>query len=1066
MMDKRRFRASLLGLIVVALPVGPGTAARALEPTVPPVDGLSVEHQIEPLAVDVPRPRLGWRLSGGRSAQQSAYEIVVSTSPGGPADVWRSGRVDSAQSFDVEYGGPALTSRTRYYWRVRVWPDPQHVSRWSRPASFETAFLRPTDFLGGWIGARRTIPTPALSGAAWIWYPEGDPAASAPAGTRYFRRTFDLPAGAPITAAELQITADDSFSVLVNGRSAGHSAAGADTWRTASIIDLTASLRPGPNVIAVEATNAQPGPAGLLAKLHVDTSGGPAGLVTDGSWRSAAGPEPGWEQIGFDDAAWPAAHVGPAYGGGPWGSSVAALPPPETLLRRDFTLGRPIASARAYIAGLGYNKLYLNGRRIGDHELDPGFTVYDKTYLYSTYDVTSTLRRGANAIGVSLGRGFHSMTDPDEWKASAWWGEPKLKLELDVTYRDGTRTRLLSDNSWTVADGPTRSESLWFGETYDARLDRPGWDRPGYDQTGWTPAVNVDPPGGTPRSQAFPAVKVTEPLHVAAVTTPVAGSHVYDFGGPTAGWARIGVRGPSGTTVRIVYGEKLRADGTVDNTGGFGLRLQSYAYTLNGSGLETYQPSYSYAGFRYAQITVPPGVTLASVQGVRVHTAVSPTGGFRSSSDLLNRYQNAQADTILNNLHSIPTDTPMYEKRPYTADGYLYADSAILNFDMRGFYENWTRSHRDDQNPDGSLGITEPTTESGRAVKDPVWSASLVQITWDLYWYYGDRRAVEDNYDSMKAWLGYYERTIAATGNIYTGFSYGDWLAPGYAFAPEGTRLVGTATLYQTTTRMAEMAKALGRTGDAAHYTTLAASIATAFNAAFLDEPAGVYYDNRDAGYRQTSNLLPLALGLVPRASRPAVVDNLIADIRGRGTHLNTGALGTKALLPVLTDSGHADLAYQVATNPTAPGWGYWFQSLGATTMWEEWAATSRSHDHAFLGTVDDWLYQYVAGIQPAAPGYTDVVIKPHPMGDLRHAAGHVDTPLGEVSSGWTRSAGHLTLQTRIPAGGRATVFVPARSRAAVVASPGARFIGTTDGYVKFAAGPGRHSFRAAGPGA
>jgi alpha-L-rhamnosidase len=1057
-MTSRASRAALAALIVIGLPLLAMTPAKAANSAgALGVGGLSVEHQTDPLGVDVARPRLGWTLTAGA---QSAYEIAVSRTSTGPADVWDSGRVNSAQSLDVDYAGPALASRTRYFWRVRVWTGSQQVSQWSTAAWFETAFVHPGDFQGEWIGARQTLPQLSLGGANWIWYPDGDPADSVPAGTRYFRRTFDLPAGEQISAAELQITADDAFTVYVNGTETAQSPAVANSWSTASIVDVSAALRPGSNIIAVDAVNTNAGPAGLLAKLDVEGSSTPFDLVTDDSWKTADAAGTGWEQPGFDDSAWPAARVAAAYGSGPWGSSVSAPPPPETLLRDEFTVTKPVASARAYISGLGYNKLSINGQKIGDHELDPGFTVYDKTVLYSTYDVASALRGGANVVGVSLGRGFYSMTNPNEWETSPWWSEPKLKVELDITYQDGTSQRMLSGGDWKVSDGPTRQESLWYGEAYDARLEQPGWDQSGFDDAAWWPALAVTAPAGTLRSQAFPPIKVTQHLPVAAVTEPVDGAHVYDYGTTTAGWARIGVRGPAGSTVTITYGEKLKSDGTVDNIGGFGARLQAYAYTLKGVGVESYQPSYSYAGFRYAQISTPPGVTLESVDGERLHTAVDTTGGFTSSSDLLNRYQDAQANTILNNLYSIPTDTPMYEKRPYTADGHLYADSAIANFDMENFYESWMRSHRDDQNTDGSIGVTVPTTESGKKVKDPIWSASFVLINWDLYWYYGDKQAIADNYDAMKAWLSYFQTTIAATGDIYTGFSYGDWLAPGYANAPEGTQLVGTAYIYLTAVKLAQMARALGHDGDATLFETLASQIADAFNAKFLDRSAGAYFDNKSAGYRQTSNLLPLSLGLVPAAERQTVIANLVADIKQRGDHLNTGALGTKIILPVLTDAGYGDLAYQIATNPTYPGWGYWFEGLGATTMWEEWGADSRSHDHAFMGTVDDWLYQRVAGIEPAAPGYTKVVIKPYPVGDLTNASAHVDSPLGTVSSSWTRTQGRFTLQVSVPAGATATVFVPAHDRRAV-SGPG--FADISDGHAKFIIGSGTYVFRTAG---
>ncbi|SFE32824.1 alpha-L-rhamnosidase [Actinacidiphila alni] len=990
--------------------------------------GLTVEHQVNPLGVDEAAPRLGWTLGargrqGQGAAAQSAYEIAVSSTQGGRADVWDSGRVASSRSFDVDYAGRALSPRTRYYWRVRVWDGAHRVSRWSAPAWFETAFLTPGQFQGQWIGSPSKPATTTLTGADWIWYPEGKPADSAPAATRYFRRSFDLPAGTAVTSAQFEITADDSFVLSVNGKEIARSPQVADSWSTATLVDIGPELRPGRNVIAVQATNSLPGPAGLIGKLHVvPGTGDPLDLVTDTGWKAADSAADGWQQPDFDDTAWPAALTAAHYGDAPWYSSVNVPSPPEPLLRKDFTAGRRIASARAYVAGLGYYKLYLNGQRVGNHELDPGFTVYDKTVLYATYDVTKQLRSGGgNTVGVSLGRGYYAMTKPDEWNSSPWHSEPKLKLELDITYTDGSTQRVTSDDSWRAADGPTRTESVLYGETYDARLDRAGWNSPGYDASDWRPAIGVDAPAGTLRAQSFPPIEVTGTLPVTAVTAPAAGTKVYDVGTPTAGWADVAMSGPAGTVVHIAYGEKLRADGTVDNAG-----LQSYAYTLKGGNSESYRPSYSYDGFRYVQIDAPAGVTVTSVKAERVHTAVAATGDFSSSSDLLNRYQAAQADTTLNNLHSIPTDTPMYEKRPYDADAHLTADSAIANFDMENFYENWMRAHRDDQNADGTLGHTVPGTVGAKAVNDPVWSASFVLINWDLYWYYGDIRPLRDNYAAMKRWTDHYEDTIAATGGIYTGFSYGDWVAPGAAFPPEGTRLAGTAYINETAAMMAKIARALGHTDDAAHFAALATRTADAINATFYDPQAKAYYDDKAAGYRQTSNLLPLSLGIVPAADRAAVLARLADDIRTRGDHLNTGALGTKLILPVLTDGGEGDLAYQVATNPTYPGWGYWFQGLGATTMWEEWQDTSRSHDHAFLGTVADWLYQRVAGIRPAAPGYTKVRIQPSPVGDLTHAAAHVTTPLGRVTSSWTRAHGRLTLRVTIPVGATADVLVPA----------------------------------------
>jgi alpha-L-rhamnosidase len=1197
------------------------------------ISSLTAEHEVTPLGIDTATPRLGWVLSSAVPGQrQTAYEVVVSN---GSARVWDSGKVRSTRSFDVEYAGPALRSRTRYSWRVRVWDTAGAASAWSATSWFETAFLTQGEFGGDWIGGHETPPTFSFTGANWIWHAgEGDPASSVPAGIRYFRGGIDLPAGAAITSANYLLTADDGFTVYVNGQQLASSPRVADSWRTGLLVDVKAALHPGHNVVAVEAFNSNAGAAGLIGKLHVEDSAanatdfvtdstwkstdtatagwqqpafddsswsaasvaapygggpwgggvavpsapgtlslggadwiwsagegdptnsvpaatrffrggldlpsgadiasasylvtaddgftvyvngqqlassprtadswrsallvdvkaalhpghnviavaafnsnaGPAGLigklhiedsagnatdfVTDGTWKSSNTETAGWQQPAFDDSSWPAALVAAPYGGGPWGSSVGLPGPPEPLLRKKFVAGRTITSARAYIAGVGYYKLYVNGRRIGDHELDPGFTIYDKTVLYATYDVTDALQTGANALGVSLGRGYFGMDNPGFWLTSAWHGEPRMKFELDISYRDGSSQRVVSDGSWTTADGPTRADSVVNGESYDAQLERPGWNTAGFDASTWKPAIVVPSPGGALHAEQFPPIKVLGKLPVKQTATPHAGATVYDFGTTTAGWARTLLRGPAGATVTIAYGEKLRADGTVDNAG-----LQFYTYTLRGGGLETYEPSYSYDGFRYVEVDAPAGVSVVGVQGERVDTAVSRTGDFTSSSQLFNTYQDAQANTILNNLHSIPTDTPMYEKRGWTADAHLYGDSAIANYDMENFYENWMRTHRDDQSADGTIGPYVPVQPDSRGTVDPVWSASYVLINWDLYWYYGDTRVLRDNYDGMVKWLAYFQNLIARTGNIYTGFSFTDWVAPGFGIAPEGARLVGTGYIYQTATTLAKIAEAIGRPADAQGFNTFAATVADAFNATFLDRSAEVYYDDRAAGYRQTSNLLPLSLGLVPAADRAAVIANLVNDINARGQHLNTGALGTKIILPVLTDTGNAELAYKVATNPTYPGWGYWFTSLGATTMWEEWQASARSEDHAFLGTVDDWLYQRVAGIEPAAPAYAKIAIKPYPVGDLTNAAGHVDSPFGQISSSWTRKDGQFVLHVRVPVGTTAEILVPARD-ANSVHGPGkaATFNGMRDGYGSFSVGSGDYVFRSTLP--
>ncbi|WP_208322882.1 family 78 glycoside hydrolase catalytic domain [Mumia sp. ZJ1417] len=1037
------------------------------------VERLTTEHAVDPLGIDVTHPRLSWILSSpDRGARQSAYQVVVSRERDGRRPVWDSGKVHSTRSYDVAYAGRALESRTRYTWQVRVWDENGRVSGWSKRATFETAFVDDAEFAGEWIGSPNRRPEASLDGSGWIWGDGAGASGNARAGDHFFRTEVEIPAGADIVSAQLQVTADDYFALFVNGSEALSSPTQGEAWRTVRVTDLASDLHTGKNVLAVRVTNSAQGFAGLLGKLRIELADGTViDAVTDDSWRASGATTPGWEQPGFDDSGWSAAVVGAPYGGGPWGKNVNVPSPPEALVRKDFDVAtsgkkaKKIASARAYVTGLGYYKLFLNGQRVGDHELDPGFTVYDKTTLYATYDVTKALRSGENVLGVSLGRGYFGQTFPDDWAGEPWHDDTKLKLELDIAYVDGTTQQVVSDRTWSTAEGPTTSDSVWMGESYDARLEQPGWNAPGFDDSSWRSAVAVASPGKDValRSQQFPAIEVTDQLEHTATSVPRTGTTVYDFASPTAGWAKLTVDGPAGATVTVSYGEKLKADGTVDSNLGF-FDGQTYRYTLKGGGPESYQPSYSYAGFRYVQVTAPEGVTIRGVDGMRVHTAVERTGGFGSSDDLLNRYHEAQANTILNNLHSIPTDTPMYEKRAYTADAYLTADSAIAGFDMQSFYESWVRTHRDDQLPDGTFGATVPgSAGSKEQFVDPLWSSSYVLMTWNLYWYYGNTRALEDNYAGMKKWLDHYEATIGATGNVYTGFSFGDWLDPTPG-AGAGTRLPATAYLHRTATLMAKIATVLGKKADAAHFETFAGQVADAFNDTFYDEERGTYADNPSADYRQTANVLPLAFGIVPEEHRETVLANLVKDVEVRGNHLSTGAIGTKDLLPVLTDSGHGELAYDVATNPTYPGWGYWFEELGATTMWEEWPAHSRSQNHAFFGTVDDWLYQQVAGITPAAPGFSKVKIQPSPVGDLDHASATVDSPLGQVTSSWQRSRHQLTLRATVPVGATAEIHVPARRRSDVTAPRGASYAGVRDGYVVYEVGSGDYEFRAKAP--
>ncbi|NUU25933.1 MAG: family 78 glycoside hydrolase catalytic domain [Streptomycetaceae bacterium] len=747
---------------------------------------------------------------------------------------------------------------------------------------------------------------------------------------------------------------------------------------------------------------------------------------------------------------------------------------PAPLLRREFGLDKRVANAKFSIAGLGYYEAWIDGRRVGDQVLDPPPSAFDQTAYSRTFDVTRMLRKGAHAIGVTLGRGYFAAPgmSPDlVGQANApWRAEPRLLAQLDITFTDGTARRIVSDGSWKIADGPTR-DALYLGEQYDARQAHPGWTNASYDDSAWQPAHEQPAPTKKVVPAATPPVKVTDTLAPVQVTTSATGSKVYDFGRVTAGWARITVSGAPGTQVTLTYGEQLKDDGTVYQPGILSPAALTHvdSYTLDGAKSQTWEPSFTRHGYRYIEVSASAPLTAFQVQGRVAHTALDSTGEFTSANPLLNTIHTNQRASLQDNMWGLPTDTPWRDRQGWTADAYLYLDSAALNFDVETFFGEWLRTWRESQKPDGSLPAIAPNPGGLPLYNDPSWGGTLVPTTWTVYQHYGNRDVLRDNYNAMARWMNLMRTTIAGTGGLYRGFSFGDWSSPGSEAdnsvnlaPPEGSALTANADLYHEARTLARIADELGRADDAAGFDAMADDLAKAFNTAFFDPATNVYRTAVEAGYRQTSNVVALAYGLVPADRVDAVFANLVQDIVDRGTDLNTGAIGTKLLLPVLTEHGRGDLAYDLATQTDYPSWGNWVRN-GATNSWETWANTGRdqSLNHAFLGTVDDWFYQHLAGIQAAAPGYREVHIAPVVPKDLRSASADVNTPRGTVSSSWRNQNGRLTLTVRVPDGTPTEVRVPlADASSTVTADRGATHVRNEDGYAVYRVTSGTHVFR------
>lgn len=1003
-----------------------------------------VEKKATPLGIDVERPRFSWTIEAdGRGVEQTSYRLRVTEAGPGGRTVWDSGVVRSAESANVAYDGPALRAATEHTWRVDVVTTHGGASTTS---TFRTGLHAEEDWGGArWIGNERRrgeVTDLRFDGAIWMWLADGE----LPGADRAFRVGHAAPEGTTATRAEVLITADDAFTLWVDGVEVGATEAVENGWQSSQFYDVEVSG--SRTVVAVRGSNDAVSAGAVLAVVRLTYDDGSTALLTSGAgWKAATDAPDDFARPDLDDSGWAPAQEIAAYGSGPWGSGVRLPvrdPLPAPLLRRELEVGPRLERATLYLAAGGYANVSLNGRPADDQVLAPGFTDYDDTVQYTATDLTRRLRRGRNVLGIELGRGFYGMTGGNvwRWESPPWHDEPVVRAVLHLRYAGGRVERVVTDTSWRLHDGPTVFDDLYGGEAYDARRTVPGWDTVGFDDAAWTAAAEAPGPRGVLVNQRQQPITVAESLPAVEVTEPEPGVYVVKFPRVIAGWVRYTVTGPAGATVRALHGEKLTEGGRVNaaNNGGFQAGFQTDRFTLAGTGRpETWEPRFSYKGFQYIEVTgwpqdgPPP---LSAFTARVVHTAAAETGRFDSSSRIMNRVHRAVVDTMKNNLHGIPTDTPMFEKNGWTGDAALGAEMFLLNLDTHELFAKWLRDVHETRDDQGRPLVIAPSSgDWGEWGVCPPWHAAYVMIPWWLYQYGGDTRVLTECYDGMKRYVDL--ELDRSDGGIVPDARLGDWVSPeaspGGGNAPEDLRVSATAFLHAMLVSMRRSAGFLGKAADVEHFARGAATVRAAFNDAFLDHDAGYYRGTGDRGYRQTHNVLAVQHGLVPDdATARRVVDSIVADVRSRGTTLNTGVLGTKWLLPVLTRYGHADVAYELAVQTAYPSWGYMIEN-GATSMWEHWSLEARSYGHYFLGTVDDWFYQHVAGLQ-ASPdtGFRDLTVAPAVTEHLDRASASVRTPFGTAASAWHRSGRRLRLTVTVPVGTTATVRVPSGEPQAV----------------------------------
>jgi alpha-L-rhamnosidase len=783
---------------------------------------------------------------------------------------------------------------------------------------------------------------------------------------------------------------------------------------------------------------------------------------------------------------------------------------PAPMLRRAFTVTKPVARARLYASGLGYGDYSLNGARVSDRVLDPQFTNYAKTVLYTTTDVTPLVRRGANVIGAVLGSGKFddaARTWDWGWENAEWRATPRLRLDLVVTYTDGTTLLVASDSSWRVdVGGPVRYDNYYLGETYDARRERRGWDAPGFNDGAWPAARVVPGPAGAVRAESAEPTRVVATRAAGKRSAPVRGVIVYDVGQNLSGWATLRVRAPRGTPVEVFYGERLDKGGvpTTEGNALVGGQLQTDYYVARGGGDERFAPRFTYKGFQYVRISGPGGAplpsgvsaSLESVQQVRVGFA--PTSTFASSNALVDRIHAMTSWALQSNTVSgVITDTPIYEKNPWTGDAQLSSGAASVMFDTRRLYGKQFQDMRDAQHSTGEVPLLAPTNENYGYVGKPAfkpenccgatppWDAFWFLVPWESYERYGDQRALEATYPAMRAYLDEWIPKWTGRDGDSSSFTLtaglGDWDPP--TGTDPVSHLSATAYYAKFARIASDAARVLGDSASAARYDALFANIRSAFNAQFLkldgvyrdstprSGPAGMAVAEKAKGpppgsIQQSAQILPLAFGLVPDSLRAPLAAKLARDVTQiRGGNAYVGILGIRYVFPVLADAGFGDAAFTIATQTDYPSYGFWADSLGWTSLGENWEASSRSRNHHMFGSIAQWFYEGLAGIRVAAPGYEKIVVRPLVPAGLDSVSASIETVRGRVASRWHRAGQGLALDVTVPPTSTARIYVPAANPAAVRelgGGAGVTLVGVEGDRVVYDVGSGIYRFRVA----
>jgi alpha-L-rhamnosidase len=984
------------------------------------VTGLKTEYLAVPMGIEVPDPQFSWSLAAtGRNVRQAAYRIQAASVADklDQADLWDSGRVESDRCFGVPYAGVALGSGQSVYWRVTAWDHAGNCA--SAESCFEMGLLKPTDWRGSWLVAEDPAETAdRAAGINWVWadVPHDD----RPVCLRY---RFELPA-AP-KRAELLLSAKDRLrGVWVNGEAVAFEKFAWVYWGTMRRLPMT--LQAGSNAVCIE-VNAlvedflPPDGGAVAVLLRIENADGSITRLTTGpDWRAIRHNGEGWQSLTFDDRAWPAVVPSKAR------MFCEPLPAyPARLLRRAFRVAKPVARARLYATALGVYEPFVNGAKVGAVRLAPEVSTATSHVYYQTYDVTTALRQGANALGFHVGDGWYA-------GALGWRNEryslgdaPKrLLAQLVIDYADGTREIVATDGAWRSHVSPVQASDIYNGESHDARLELTGWSTPEFDDAAWDAAVAASTPNAKLVAQPGPFIQVKAEHDAVSVKEVKPDTFVYDFGQNFSGWTRMAVTGASGASVTLRYGEILLENGEVDQSNLRGADATD-RYILKGDvNGECFEPVFTYHGFRFVQSD-----RKVDLKGIVAYSILPDTGAIKVQNAQIQQFCNNTLWSQRANFFGVPTDCPQRDERlGWMGDIQVYLDAASFAMDTDGFIRHFLNEVRASQSPEGAYPVVTPQPRSFPYMYTAGWSEAGVILPWTLFERYGDRRAIDDNWDAMCRWMDFLKN-----GNPDwlwrndRGLDLGDWLSVD-AIQPwdETTPRMLAATAYWAycAELMAKMAQATGRSAEAQSFRIQHQAIVKAFRSEFVGP------DGKVGNGSQTSYVLALKFGLVPEGLRPAAAAHLAAEIAGRGTTLSTGFLGTPYLLDVLCDNGQTETAVQLLLQSKYPSWGYMI-AKDATTIWERWNAdvgdiSMNSYNHYALGAVVGFIWRRLAGIAPAEAGFRRIQAKPLYDPRIGAVEAAYDSCLGRIASRVEGDQDGLArFALTVPANAEAQVHLP-----------------------------------------